>query len=437
MTIVVGAGPTGLALAWKLKRQGKEVMLFEASGRAGGNIRSEWNNGHLLEFGPNSLRMSDPLHEFLLELGLEKEILPASKRANKRFVMMQGKYQALPSGPLSFLFGSFFPWHAKMQVLRERNLKSKGAPHESADAFIRRRFGDFVADNLLAPFVSGIYAGDSRQLVAEKAFPQLVEGERKHDSVIRGMFKLPKSKHKGIFSFPNGLQTLTDRMAADLGEHLQLNSPLKAIRKTCDEWELHFGARAIRCAKVVLCLPAHALAHAMETLDPEFAALLGKVNYPPVALIHSLYNNQSLSKPLVGFGSLNPPSSEAFGLGVIFSSSVFPSRSREGQTLVTTMVGGSVHPDRALLPDAEILKGVANDHRKFLGINGNPEMERVTAYSHAIPQYDAHVLGLEEMAGNWAEQGLFFGGNWSRGVSVPDCIQNARRLCEQLQAAQP
>jgi len=56
-------------------------------------------------------------------------------------------------------------------------------------SFVRRKFGDELLDRLVAPFVSGVYAGDPERLSLRAAFPTIHEFEAKHGSVLRGAIK--------------------------------------------------------------------------------------------------------------------------------------------------------------------------------------------------------------------------------------------------------
>ncbi|HET9771622.1 MAG TPA: FAD-dependent oxidoreductase, partial [Acidimicrobiia bacterium] len=42
---VVGAGPSGLAAAWRLRQSGVEVVVLEAGDRAGGKISTRVEDG--------------------------------------------------------------------------------------------------------------------------------------------------------------------------------------------------------------------------------------------------------------------------------------------------------------------------------------------------------------------------------------------------------
>jgi oxygen-dependent protoporphyrinogen oxidase len=436
MIAVVGAGITGLVAAWSLRRAGKVVHLFEASGRVGGNIQSVTEQGCLLELGPNSLRMDDALYSFLTIAGLTDEIQYAAPAAKNRYVLADGGYRRLPGGPLSFLFGGFFPWREKLRVLRERKVGSRSQPGESVDAFFRRRFGDFVADQLLGPFVSGIYAGDARELLAAEAFPQLVAYETSHGSVIKGMLGGgPRNRHKGVFNFKHGLSTLPDKLADDLGLHVHLHTALSGLSPTEEGWELNFGGQKVQAEQVVLALPAAALARILQATAPALAARLARVHYPPVAVVHRVYQRGDISHPLDGFGALNVPGGPGATLGTIFSSSVFPGRVPPSTVLLTTMVGGATQPETIALGEAAIRKAVDEDHQRWLGARRPPQVERITTYPSAIPQYDAQVVGLSAEAAAWQSKGLWLAGNWTGGISVPNCIQQGIRICEQLRNA--
>src|SRR5262249_51569291 len=74
----------------------------------------------------------------------------------------------------------------------------KADEEESVYSFFARRLGAQLASRLVAPFISGIYAGDSRSLSIQAAFPGLAALERDHGSIIKGAFKeLTKARKTG------------------------------------------------------------------------------------------------------------------------------------------------------------------------------------------------------------------------------------------------
>jgi protoporphyrinogen/coproporphyrinogen III oxidase len=108
-----------------------------------------------------------------------------------------------------------------------------GARDESVDSFLSRRFGQTFARIFGSALVHGIYAADSRNLSVRAAFPILWEAEeRGWGSVVRG-FLLPSRRKSdedtydlgrtlelmhqvSVYSFKNGMQSLTDALEGSL-----------------------------------------------------------------------------------------------------------------------------------------------------------------------------------------------------------------------------
>jgi oxygen-dependent protoporphyrinogen oxidase len=55
--IIIGAGISGLATAYFLRKQGWSPLLLEAAAKPGGNLQSRQEEGYLRDMGPNSLML--------------------------------------------------------------------------------------------------------------------------------------------------------------------------------------------------------------------------------------------------------------------------------------------------------------------------------------------------------------------------------------------
>jgi phytoene dehydrogenase-like protein len=64
--IIIGAGLSGLAAAVHLHRQGRRVLVLEASDRAGGRIKTDSHEGFLLDRGFQVLLTAYPETQTLL-----------------------------------------------------------------------------------------------------------------------------------------------------------------------------------------------------------------------------------------------------------------------------------------------------------------------------------------------------------------------------------
>src|ERR1035441_2150266 len=196
---VLGAGITGLTAAWRLRRAGIPVAVFEASGRCGGAIETVREGGWLLESGPNSLLEGTAEASDLIEaVGLGSRRLYAGEAAKHRYVLKRGRMEPMPASPAQFLGTRLFSWRAKLglacEVFRPRGRLSGD---ETLAEFTVRRLGREFLDYAVDPFVGGVYAGDPARLSVRHAFPKLFALERDHRSLILGGIKLRNSSGGG------------------------------------------------------------------------------------------------------------------------------------------------------------------------------------------------------------------------------------------------
>ena len=121
-------------------------------------------------------------------------------------------------------------------------------------------------------------------------------------------------------------------------------------------------------------------------------------------------------------------------LGIIFSSTIFPSRVPEGKALLTLFIGGMRQPDLAEQSSEALVALAQGEAANILSISKAPEMAEVTRWPTAIPQYivgyDRILAGLEE--GEKSLPGLHLLGSYRGGVSVPDCVKSACELADTL-----
>ena len=192
--IVIGGGISGLACAFRLKQRGIPFLLLEKSDCFGGVIQSVQQNGFLFERGPQSFTLTSSLNELIEAAGLSGELLRAPSRM-PRYIYVGGKLVPAPMSPFSLLTTSLLNAHTKWNLLTEP-LRRTHPPNEdeSIASFVRRKFGASLLDNLAAPFVSGVYAGDPEQLSLRSAFPQVYEWEKNHGSLLRGAISKMRSR---------------------------------------------------------------------------------------------------------------------------------------------------------------------------------------------------------------------------------------------------
>ena len=444
--LVIGAGISGLATAWWLQSSGRRVTVIEAASRAGGTIGTLRDSGFLIETGPNSTLETSPLIAQMLEqTGTIAGRIYANPAAKNRFILRGGMLLPLPMSPPEFLGTRLFSAGAKLGLLRELFVaRSSPDSEETVAQFVRRRLGTEFLDYAINPFVAGVYAGDPERLSVRAAFPRLFEIEQQYGSLIRGQIQGARERSKEVskqaapmLSFGDGMQTLTDGVAARIGD-LRLGTRATGIARGDAGWEVNAvglqGALTLRAKTVVLATPAAAAAQLMRTHAKFASDALGDIPYPPVASIASAYARADVAHALDGFGFLVPKKEQRRILGTIFSSTLFGNRAPDGMVLLTTFVGGMRQPELARLDEAAIAALVQEELGSLLGVRSAPQRIWVTRWKHAIPQY---TLGhLSRMAAienaERALPGLFFCANYRGGISVADCIESSRAAADRV-----
>ena len=437
---IIGGGISGLTTAFLLIQKGLDVTLFESSPEVGGNIQSEKKNGFLVEHGPNSLLRSPRLVDLIESLGLRAEVLPAAASAKKRFVLIDGKLRALPTGLMSFIFGDFFSLPAKFRLLKEPFVRNSARENESVAEFFERRLGREILEKAADPFISGIFAGDPEQLSISEAFPSLVEYERQYGSLLLGAIHNKSEKadpnFPRSFTFQNGLRTLSGRIQERLSDSLRTGVSVTGIDRLENGFRLTTENReSVVFDSVIISTKADAAGELIEALDAELAERLGDIYYAPVTVVRSGYAQSAVRHTAEGFGFLVPRSANRKILGSLWTSSVFAGRAPTGMHLFTTFVGGARAPELCDLSDEETADLVHAEVASVMGISARPDFTSLTRWKKAIPQYNIGYKDtidcLERFAS--ANPGIFFCSNFYRGISVGDCVKNAYRAADDVE----
>jgi oxygen-dependent protoporphyrinogen oxidase len=439
--VVAGAGISGLACAHQLHSAGRSVLVADKAESAGGVIRSVREDGYLIEVGPNStLQTKASLGELISSAGVFDRLVPASESARNRYIVRGGELRALPMSPPALFSTRLFSPGARLRVFREPFIGRGTEKDEAVSGFFRRRFGPEIADYAVDPFVSGVYAGDPDRLGVRSAFPMLADFESGSGSVIKGAIRAAKERKRSgekrqkpvMISFDEGMQTLTDALAAKLGEGLRLGTEVVSLGGEDDgSWRVRLrsaqGDTDVLCDNVVVATPADVTADFIGALDHECAAGLRQVAYAPVASVYLGFDRGAVAHPLDGLGFLVPSKERRNVLGTIFSSSLFPGRAPDGSVALTVFAGGVRRPDVVGMGDGELVAMVLAELSELLGTSGEPAFTKISRWQRAIPQYNIghfavvdHVRALEER-----HKGLYFCTNFAGGISVGDCVETA------------
>lgn len=440
---IIGGGISGLVAAFLLKNKGCKVTLFEKSERVGGNIQTVEIEGFKIEYAPNSLLKSPRLVDLIKALDLEPEVLAANAANKKRYVLQNGKLKSLPMTIAKMATDDYFSLKARLRLLKEPFVRTKSPENESVAAFFERRLGREIVERAADPFIAGIYAGNPENLSVRAAFPRLYELERSYGSLLIGSLRSKTEKvdkdFPRTFSFKNGVQTLTEKLATILGESIKTNTTVERIEKLADgKWRVTTDSRENIFDDLIISTPAASAAKLVENLDKKLSAQLSQIYYPPIAMVFFGVKKETLEKNLDGFGFLVPSFERRKILGTIWNSAVFENRAPDGYHLLTNFVGGARNAKLFEKSDEELFEIVFDELKSLLGLREKPQLMHIKRWHKAIPQYllgyEKIEKGIEEFERN--NNGIHFCSNFYKGISVGDCVKNAYALAEKISREQ-
>jgi protoporphyrinogen/coproporphyrinogen III oxidase len=430
MIAIVGGGISGLTLAYQLQKKKQAYVLLESNATLGGCVQTDSLGDTIAEKGPNSILANDFILDFLKELNLSDQIVVANSNIKKRYVFKSGKYRALPSNPLSLLTSSFFSFSQRIRILKEFKNKSPLIKDTSLYDLINERFGTEAADYVSDPFVSGIYAGDSKELIAELCFPVLTDNIKKHGSILMGFMKNPP-KRKVAITLKKGLHQLIEKLAAYV-PNIRCDANVETINKNGSKWELtvrvNGNIETVECDKVVLAIPTYRASEIIKTNYPEFAHKLSMIEYPMVRYAHILFDKTQMAFDATGFGGLHPSIEPLLTAGVVWNSSVFEGRTSNDQVLLTCMMNEKRTPGLRIMSEQEIRTTLIAEITKIYKITGSPISISIGVWEHAIPQYNIHMKYVKEGISSLESDHIYFLSNWPNGIGLTDCISNATHL---------
>lgn len=447
--VIIGAGLTGLTLAFYLKKQGKDVLIIEKSAKTGGVIQTVKDDGFVYETGPNTGVVGNPeVAELFEDLEGLCTLEVADPSAKRRLIWKNGKWRALPSGFWSAVFTPLFTLKDKFRVLGEPFRKKGKNPEENLADMVKRRLGKSFLNYAIDPFISGIYAGDPKYLIPKYALPKLYALEQDYGSFIKGSMKKAKEKKnnprlqkatKEVFSAKGGLSKLIAALTEKTGSE---NILLKARNATVLPLENGFEINTeingeqvqINAKKVVTTSGANELMKLLPFLSEQEKAPFQELKYASVVQAIVGYRNWK-GIDLKAFGGLVPTIEDRNILGALFTSSFFTGRAPKNGALISVFMGGTKRPEIYDMDDEEIEDLISRDLCQMLGMPiFRPDLFEIYRYKYAIPQYGLSSAQRFETINQLQEKypGLILAGNIRNGIGMADRIKQARDIAEEL-----
>ena len=457
---ILGGGIAGVTAAWQLAqldraRGGLEISLFEASPRLGGTVDTVYQDGFVVECGPDGWVTEKPwARELARELLLEDKLIGSRDAERVTYILSGGQLLPMPDGmrlmvptDLAALENSplFSPAaraaYAAEPARAEELRRTAPSADESIASFVQRHFGEEVLTKVAAPLLSGVFGGDVAKLSVRAVMPAFVHMEQEHGSLILALQRKAfqsqarrEAAHSIFTSLQGGTQVLIDRMASELHpDRLSLSTPVTTLARAGQSWTVSTAHSTHTFDAVLIATPAHVTRTLLAPISPRMAVL--HELEATSALIAAFAFSHDFPLPR-GFGFLVPTGEPNHLLAATFVDQKYSDRVPENSRLLRTFFGGSSAATLAKQSDEAIAAFALHELQDLLGPLPTPDFHLVRRWPLSLPQYGVgHLDRMAELERlRQAQPNLWLLGNTYCGVGLPDLIRDARAAARQAAA---
>ncbi len=441
--VVVGAGLSGLAAAWRLQQTGLSVQVLERRPRAGGRIDSAWSSGFCLDATLEPCTTFDRhLMAMIRELGLADRLLPL------RPTQLAQVYRAgvLPIDPQRLGGVASIAGVSRLDALRlvrwrrlfarYRQLLEPTAPERAADLdyrsasdFARLYFGDSCFERWISPEATSLYGGDAHELSRVASLLWWVRvGAGRDRSAVHGVAR-------------EGLQALVDEAVS----RLDVRTGVEVVRVG----ESKKGGLALECATadgrrgsleadaIVLATNPHEAGRIASTVvQPAERDVLAEMKAGPAVTLAA-----AISRPLSGMPQLiRVPHVERHAIDVaLIEPGMAGGRAPVGSCTVTLRASDAFAEANVGAGDDVLEKGLLDALNRIApDAAGHVQQTRLTRRMQGLPRFEVGAYrALARFARVQADRRalgrrLYFAGDHFIGPDAESAVISGERAARDL-----
>ncbi|MYV43283.1 NAD(P)-binding protein [Streptomyces sp. SID1328] len=360
--VVVGAGMAGLMAATALDGKA-DVVVLEASERAGGRVETVRKGDYWINVGTQFTEGTGPLIDALHHHGIEMGSLAGKSVA---LVLNGGLVDTSRLFSLMFRTRMSFLDRVGMALVGARIVSA--VPFLESDSEIAKRVRAKLDRRLASDLLRGVRSELTREVVrswsgqwmgcepGETAATQLVTSI---GIALADPAKVPN------FALPlGGNQTLTDILAADLGERLRLGAGVRSVEAAADGVVVHYvdaddGVVRVRAKRAIVAVPSDVAKRILPGLPQTYRNAFDDIRYGRYVVV-GFFTEEEGPQPWDDFFGVSTPQL-SFQAMFNHAAALRKGGIRKPGGALACFAGGAAADDLFELPDEEITARFARD----------------------------------------------------------------------------
>jgi monoamine oxidase len=262
-TVVVGAGISGLVAARQIARAGRSVLVLEARDRVGGRVLNHTlANGSVIESGGAFV---GPTQDHILALAAELGVQTFKEYAQGDNVYISGSITMRYTGtvpPDPTILADAANLQLQLDTLSKQvpvdapwtAAKAAEWDAKSVDNWIKENTVNPATANLLLCYLQPCFGADPREMSLLYLLWYIATAG---DETNPGTFERSAGTSGGAQDSRviGGSQLIPLRLAAQLGDIVALNAPVRKIEQTADSVTVTSDRGQVRASRVIVAVP--------------------------------------------------------------------------------------------------------------------------------------------------------------------------------------
>ncbi len=381
--IVIGAGISGLALAFDAKQAGQDVLVLEKEARCGGCF--------------DSAPVPAPEQDFWLEMGTHTCFNSYSRLLNilQRLDLMDQlqarkklRYRLLAGDTICSIPSHLHIFELLTHAWRIFSLKKQD---QSVADYYSNLVGQKNYNEVFKHALSAVVCQDVSNMPADMLFRK----RPRDKSIMRS------------YTFPGGLGDIIQALESKL--EINTNQQIRSIQYDGGHYEITTADAMYQCNRLVCATPALATARLLKDVHPEIAEQLNWINEVEIESVGIIVNKTTLSQEAIA--------------GLIAVDGDFYSAVSRDYIAHPSLRGFTFHFKPGLLSEHEKVERISN----ILDVNIS-DIQYTFHKTNRLPASDmGHHQLIEILDASLTGTKLALVGNYFKGVAVEDCLERVEK----------